>query len=91
MSAPASDSPAPPVPAPFLWRILAYLLDWLLALLGSVLIVKWFILPRHPDALATFETWMNGITAHYEKLRQAPTLDTAQHAHTLSEKISHIP
>ncbi|MDR2429569.1 MAG: RDD family protein [Puniceicoccales bacterium] len=90
MSAPAPNSPPPP-PAPFLWRSLAHSLDWLLALFGSVLLVKWFVIPRHPDALAAFGTWMEGIATHYERLRQTSALNASQNAHSLSEKINHIP
>jgi uncharacterized RDD family membrane protein YckC len=65
-------APTPAV-APFFWRVLAYLLDWLLGSIVLLAVMKWLILPNYAEGLAALEDWFSQFWKDYMQMLRHPT------------------
>lgn len=103
MDEPASSQPPPlpapiavelqlPHPAPLFWRIAAYLIDWSIATVAVLLLLRWTIPNEHPTALADLRNWISetyhGYMALFNSPHSPPSSSTIQ---AFAEKTSQIP
>ncbi len=105
MDDPASSQPPPlpappstatelqlPHPAPLFWRITAYLIDWSIATVAVLLLLRWTIPSEHPTALADFQTWISetyhGYMALFSASHSPPSSATIQ---AFAEKAAQMP
>jgi uncharacterized RDD family membrane protein YckC len=65
-------APTPAV-APFFWRVLAYLLDWLLGSIALLAVMKWLVLPNYGEALAALEDWFSQFWRDYVQMLRHPS------------------
>ncbi|MDR2981353.1 MAG: RDD family protein [Puniceicoccales bacterium] len=89
-----AEVPALPRPAPLVWRILAYLLDWAIATIAVLLLLKWLIPMEHADGFAELKRWGAEITKEYTYLLKHPANSFAGQIEAnrqLMEKASKIP
>jgi uncharacterized RDD family membrane protein YckC len=68
-----SDDVAPtPATAPLFWRMLAYILDWLLACLVFFAVMKWFVLPNYEDGITALKEWVSQFWDDYAQMLRHP-------------------
>ncbi|MDR1497904.1 MAG: RDD family protein [Puniceicoccales bacterium] len=80
-----------PAPAPFLLRVFAYLLDWLLAMLVFLLLLKFIVQTYRGEEWEILKTWLITLRNDYLNLFGNPAIVTSEMSASFLQKVKNIP